>query len=52
MEEEGEEEAVVVWWLVVLMFPMKLWDELPLNFFFMQSNCKAAFCLCHFTNKL
>ena len=30
--EEEEEEEVVVWWWLVLMFPMKLWDELSIDF--------------------
>ena len=35
-EDEDEEEVVVVvmlvWWLVVLMFPMRLWDELSIDY--------------------
>ena len=31
-EEEEEEEAVVVWRWEVLMFPMRLWDELSIDF--------------------
>ena len=34
-EEEEEEEAVVVvmvWYWVVWLFPMRLWDELSIDF--------------------
>ena len=31
-EEEEEEEVLVMWRWVVLMFPMRLWDELSMGF--------------------